>query len=98
MGCEGAPNNIFVPDCTAKRLILSPNDPDQWLAAEGLSTPLGFIASPLHRLVRLRSLEIGSKKPNLGRADLSQCKCTRRVQLLEGFQIGLPHGLVSWKR
>ena len=29
-----------------------PNGPDQWLAATGLSTPLGFIASPLHRVVR----------------------------------------------
>jgi hypothetical protein len=28
------------------------NDSDQWLAATGLSTPLGFIASPLHRMVR----------------------------------------------
>ena len=28
------------------------NGPDQWLATDGLSTPLGFIASPLHRLVR----------------------------------------------
>jgi hypothetical protein len=27
------------------------NGPDQWLAATGLSTPLGVIASPLHRLV-----------------------------------------------
>jgi hypothetical protein len=30
-----------------------PNDPDQWLAASGLSTPLGFIASPLHRVVQV---------------------------------------------
>jgi hypothetical protein len=29
-----------------------PNGPDQWLAIAGLSTPLGFIASPLHRVVR----------------------------------------------
>jgi hypothetical protein len=28
-----------------------PNGPDQWLAAKGLSTPQGFIASPLHRVV-----------------------------------------------
>jgi hypothetical protein len=28
------------------------NDSDQWLATSGLSTPLGFIASPLHRVVR----------------------------------------------
>ncbi len=27
------------------------NGPDQWLATKELSTPLGFIASPLHRLV-----------------------------------------------
>ena len=27
------------------------NGPDQWLATPGLSTPLGFIASPLHRVV-----------------------------------------------
>jgi hypothetical protein len=33
MGCEGAPNNIFVPDGTAKRLILSPNDRDEQIAA-----------------------------------------------------------------
>jgi len=31
---------------------VSYNGPDQWLAAKGLSTPLGFIASPLHRVVR----------------------------------------------
>jgi len=32
---------------------LSPaqNGPDQWLATRRLSTPLGFIASPLHRVV-----------------------------------------------
>ena len=30
------------------------NGPDQWLAAKGLSTPPGFIASPLHRVVPLR--------------------------------------------
>jgi hypothetical protein len=30
-----------------------PNVPDQWLAAKGLSTPQGFIASPLHRVVLL---------------------------------------------
>ena len=30
----------------------SANGPDQWLATKGLSTPQGFIASPLHRLVR----------------------------------------------
>ena len=38
--------------------ISSPNGSDQWLAAKGLSTPLGFIASPLHRVVtaNLRSL------------------------------------------
>ena len=30
----------------------SQNGPDQWLATEGLSTPQGFIASPLHRVVR----------------------------------------------
>jgi hypothetical protein len=29
------------------------NDSDQWLAAKGLSMPPGFIASPLHRLVRI---------------------------------------------
>jgi hypothetical protein len=28
------------------------NGPDQWLATTGLSTPLGLIASPLHRVVR----------------------------------------------
>ena len=28
------------------------NGPDQWLATTGLSTPQGFIASPLHRVVR----------------------------------------------
>jgi hypothetical protein len=27
------------------------NGPDQWLAPTGLSTPLGFVASPLHRVV-----------------------------------------------
>jgi hypothetical protein len=32
--------------------FLLPNGPDQWLAPKGLSTPLGFIASPLHRVVR----------------------------------------------
>jgi len=31
------------------------NGPDQWLATERLSTPPGFIASPLHRLVRHRA-------------------------------------------
>jgi hypothetical protein len=31
---------------------LCDNGPDQWLAATGLSMPLGFIASPLHRVVR----------------------------------------------
>ena len=30
----------------------TPNASDQWLAATGLSTPPGFIASPLHRVVR----------------------------------------------
>jgi hypothetical protein len=33
-------------------LVLVSNDPDQWLATTRFSTPLGFIASPLHRLVR----------------------------------------------
>ena len=28
------------------------NGPDQWLAANRLSLPPGFIASPLHRVVR----------------------------------------------
>jgi hypothetical protein len=38
---------------SAERLqSFSQNVPDQWLAATGLSTPLGFIASPLHRVVR----------------------------------------------
>ena len=32
--------------------IHCPNVPDQWLAATGLSTPPGFFASPLHRVVR----------------------------------------------
>jgi hypothetical protein len=32
--------------------LISHNAADQRLAATGLSTPLGFIASPLHRVVR----------------------------------------------
>ena len=31
------------------------NDSDQWLAATGLSTPLGLVASPLHRVVLARN-------------------------------------------
>jgi hypothetical protein len=36
-------------------LLNAPNVPDQWLAARGLSKPLGPIASPLHRVVRCNS-------------------------------------------
>jgi hypothetical protein len=32
--------------------VVGANDPDQWLATTRLSTPQGFIASPLHRVVR----------------------------------------------
>ena len=45
MNCEHVPG------------YLSQNDPDQWLAATGLSIPPGLIASPLHRVVRRCSLE-----------------------------------------
>ena len=36
-----------------------PNGPDQWLATTGLSTPPGFIASPLHRVVSGPSALLG---------------------------------------
>jgi len=36
-----------MPQATEK----AQNGPDQWLATTGLSTPQGFIASPLHRVV-----------------------------------------------
>jgi hypothetical protein len=41
------------------------NDSDQWLAATGLSMPLGFIASPLHRLVRFLLLPTLTPNPAL---------------------------------
>jgi hypothetical protein len=44
---------ILISDST-HGLGLTPNDSDQWLAATGLSTPHGFIASPLHRVVMSR--------------------------------------------
>ena len=47
-------------------ILLGPNGPDQWLAATGLSTPLGFIASPLHRVVR-HSAKAPSRLPRRSR-------------------------------
>ena len=42
----------------------SDNDRDQWLATETLSITLGFIASPLHRVVRPSRWQLDGSEPD----------------------------------
>ena len=72
-----------------------PNDPDQWLAATGLSMPLDFIASLLHRVVPCASsrdlTRLFFRRLSLSHADPAETLPRRRHWLPKGD--AAPHGV-----